>query len=211
MTSEQKFIDKILPLCEEWSNVLHPAATAAHACVASSFGADVITKASNNLFMIKTPEGEHSRESYVSRSTQLRGGTVVNVIEVYKKFGSFEESIRDYALMIDRHFEQATLWRAHPVAFLCALFLVKSGRRWRAFGGKTKDQAFQEIMDVLTEYKLYSDQPPPMTYSRVAILKLRLPLLERLQSALTGRLIGPLKVVGPRLSSGGGNQFDVLK
>ena len=96
------FIEMIAPLVLKYDSPLFPSVRIAQACLESGYGTSKLATEANNLFGIKA-SAPWKGESMVVQSREEGQGIVSSA---FRKYGAWEESIKDHAGFIT-----STPWR----------------------------------------------------------------------------------------------------
>ena len=197
------FLNKVMEEAQQYSDIVNPSASAAHAAVESSWGESGLTVQANNLFGLKCGSRWSGPVWELPTQEETPQGMVI-VHARFRKYLSWEESVKDYARLTERLYPYAVKGRKSACGFLSGLFLT-GPLSWA-----TDSRAFHKAMGIVEDYSLEADLETPTGTWRLDMLIDHRPLIERLVGAFSGTSLGRLRLTGPRSAADGqAVKFDV--
>lgn len=102
MTQELDFIAEIGRMVVKYPSDFFNSISIAQACLESGYGQSELAKEANNLFGYKAKRGEWSGETYLKESPEEIKGAIHIKRSNFRKYESWEESVKDHAKMLSR-------------------------------------------------------------------------------------------------------------
>ena len=200
------FLDTVMEEGQEYSDVINPAACAAHAANESGFGKSGLSlPIANNIFGMKAGSKWGDRPVYELPTEEVTPYGVVVEHARFRKYASWSESIADYARLVERLYPYAVSGRRSAVGFAAGLFL--SGPLSYA----TDPKAFHKVVSIVEDYKLEPElDHPGGSWKTEMVIDNRSPL-DRVLTAISGVTRGKIRVTGPRGTESGASKFDIRR
>ncbi|WP_273478257.1 glucosaminidase domain-containing protein [Ignavigranum ruoffiae] len=103
MNYKEQFIQEISTLVEKYPSEFFNSISIAQACLETGFGQSELVKKANNLFGYKAKSGEWQGEVFsIESPEENKNGQVSMELGVFRKYNSWEESVKDHANMMVR-------------------------------------------------------------------------------------------------------------
>ncbi|WP_419775184.1 glucosaminidase domain-containing protein [Ignavigranum ruoffiae] len=102
MTQELDFIAEIGRMVVKYPSDFFNSVAIAQACLESGYGQSELAKEANNLFGYKAKRGEWDGETYLKESPEEIKGAIHIKRSNFRKYNSWEASVKDHAKMLSR-------------------------------------------------------------------------------------------------------------
>ena len=198
------FLNKVTEEAQEYSDLINPAACAAHAANESGWAKSALAAQANNLIGMKAGT-KWTGPVYELPTEEITPYGITVVHAKFRKYLSWSESIADYSRLVERLYPYAVSGRRSAVGFAAGLFLTGPLRY------ATDPKAFHKVVSIVEDYKLEPElDHPGGSWRTEMVIDHRSPL-DRVLTAISGVTRGKIRVTGPRPTEFGAVKFDIRR